>query len=69
MITLEVADYCHECPGFEPELDRDYRVTHSWTPDGREIEKRRTAVRCKYRGRCEAIHNHIQKMFEKECKE
>ena len=26
MITLKVADYCHDCPGFEAEVDKDYRI-------------------------------------------
>lgn len=66
MITLKVADYCHDCPGFEAEVDKDYRTLHSFDLTGREITFRETTVTCKYRGRCEAIHNYIQKQFEKE---
>lgn len=67
MITLKVADYCHNCPGFEAAVEKekqsiygDFELSHY---------EYITTVSCKYRGRCEAIHNYIQKQIEKESKE
>lgn len=67
MITLDVADYCHDCPGFETDLRKDNALTHN--SRGTIIKKCETVVTCEYRGRCESIYNYIKKQFEKESKE
>lgn len=46
MITLEVSNYCHECPSFEADVIK-------LTANGEVIE---TSVKCQNRGRCHAIY-------------
>lgn len=54
MIRLEVKDYCHNCPGFEPSVSKNeiFELNHS------EME---TIVRCKYKGRCESMVRYLKK--------
>lgn len=59
MIILDVEDYCHACPDFNP----DVRKTDidAFGGDSR-IE---TAVFCKYERRCSAVARFLRKEFDK----
>jgi hypothetical protein len=54
-ISLEVQDYCHQCPDFEAEVDKerlfavngDVRIS--------------TTIRCKHSSRCRAIKKYLSK--------
>lgn len=64
MIKLEVEPYCHECPDFDPDLQRpEQEVLYSREPgSGRPTSYVRisdTIVRCKYRIRCQKIQEYL----------
>ena len=68
MIELHVKPYCHNCPGFEPELEVVKLTTQNgWSP--LPSYKVTTFVRCKYRGRCESIFEHMKKEEAKKVNE
>lgn len=54
MITLDVKEYCHNCPGFEPSVTRN----EMFDSGHGAVE---TVVRCKYRGRCESMVRYLKK--------
>lgn len=58
MIKLDIQDYCHTCPNFEPE-----KVVIS------SLAEIFTFVQCEHKGRCINIAAHIKKeLSEKESK-
>lgn len=59
MIKLNVMDYCHNCPDFEPDVDKSYYI------DGCPI----TLVRCEDRCRCEAMIEYLQKQSKEDSDE
>ena len=52
-ISLEVQDYCHECPDFEAEVDKE----RLFTTKGDVMIS--TIIRCKHSGRCRAIKHYL----------
>lgn len=55
MINLEVNEYCHNCPEFQPLVDKEYYES------GYGDEFTNTTVTCKYAQRCEAIAEYFKK--------
>lgn len=61
MIKLEVAEYCHDCPGFKADVDVNdygYRVGDEYCLNTT------TVIRCTYAKNCQAIFNHFKKMYD-----
>ena len=69
MITLKVEDYCHNCPEFEPDVDKNEHELVDYNCMTR-VEKRivhcTTTVTCQHRHRCAAIYEHAAKQVKKE---
>lgn len=55
MIKLEIADYCHECPNFEP------KCTRLHYGDGNCM----TSISCENRGTCANIKLYIEQQLAK----
>ena len=49
MIELQVADYCHDCPMFEPKVKREYKNGY----------KMKTLIQCEDRMKCAYIKKNI----------
>lgn len=61
MIELQVADYCHNCPEFEADVQLPRRRLY---PDGELAVIGDTIVCCKHRTRCYSIHTRIRREME-----
>lgn len=60
MIKLDVEDYCHECPAFEPNVD-----TTSWyDPLTQEETIRDTVILCRYRKRCASMMRYLTRKLK-----
>lgn len=59
MITLDVKDYCHNCPGFEAEVISD--STRLYAGGVEYCEASNKVVKCRYRKRCEAMMKYLEK--------
>lgn len=59
MIVLKVEDYCHNCPEFEPELEKDMReaigIDITSRTETREVYCK-TTVTCVHCHRCAAVY-------------
>lgn len=70
MIQLIVADYCHSCPEFEPDVDRksDTLYAEDLFMGTREyMTLCETTIRCVHRDRCKGMTtylNHKQSFLE-----
>lgn len=62
MIKLDVADYCRDCPDFEPQAQGEVTTLtqFNYGVSTDFITKCNTVVQCKYRYRCAAIHNYMK---------
>lgn len=63
MIKLVVADYCHNCPEFEPDVDKNSETFQTWNPMefcGQEYVVCDTIVSCKHRYRCNSIRHQLE---------
>lgn len=56
MIELSVEDYCHECPEFDPEVNKS--ILKLWNDSKLFVS---TTVFCKYTQRCKAMEKHFSK--------
>lgn len=65
MITLDVEDYCHNCPDFEAVTTR----TPTFTSDSYIPQFISTVVHCEHSGRCRQIAQHIRHAMYAERKE
>lgn len=65
MIKLSVADYCHNCPNFEPEVDKAEYSTFEldFLEDRVHVE---TVVMCMHRDRCTCQMDYLKKQKRKE---
>lgn len=65
MIRLDVEQYCHECPDFEPDVQRPEKdILYGSDPSGRSLQlvsMSDTIIRCKYRDRCRALSRYLEK--------
>ena len=59
MIKLIVPDYCYACTDFEPSGTQRPAELHSSV--GKSCFFGDTIVECRYRNRCEAIHDYLKK--------
>jgi hypothetical protein len=58
MIKLAVADYCADCPEFEPEVDKTSLYNNcSFIPE----EKTETTIYCVHSSRCRCIYEKFKK--------
>ena len=63
MIELRVKEYCHNCPDFEADVDKDRETFRSYDPCTCDIVTNivcKTTVTCKYRYRCEAMKEYLE---------
>lgn len=66
MIKLEVEPYCHECPDFDPDLQRPEQEVINYREPGSKrlisyVRISDTIVRCKNRIRCQKIQEYLEK--------
>ena len=64
MITLKVEEYCHNCPEFEPDVDKDEQEMISYDMSMRQENRTiycTTTVTCQHRYKCAAIYEHASK--------
>lgn len=73
MITLKVEDYCHDCPDFEPDVEKNSETLHRNDPFTgpfytETITFHTTTIHCKHRYRCESVKEYMRKQLEEEKK-
>lgn len=61
MIRLELKDYCHDCVGFEPEVEAPVALYYG---DNKEIVCTDTIVRCKHAKRCAHILKYVMEGYK-----
>lgn len=69
MITLKVEDYCHDCPDFEPDVEKevqrwegvDYDTMTSY-----DYTRAHTTIYCKHRYRCESVKSYLERQKKEE---
>lgn len=54
MISLYVKDYCHNCPEFEPDVEKDTIYSENYLM-GKRTTHTQTDIYCKHRDRCESM--------------
>ena len=68
MIKLDVADYCHNCKRFEPDVSKfvsELIIDPSDMPPwGFDYEKCDTQIRCKDRDRCAAMYEYMERQMK-----
>lgn len=69
MIKLDVADYCHNCQRFEPEVNKfvsDAIVDPiDLPPWGFDYKQCDTRIRCANRDQCAIIYEYIERQMKK----
>lgn len=60
MIALEVAEYCHSCKEFMPDVETTTYIIDDFVA-AEPIEIAETVIRCIHRQRCEEIRRYIEK--------
>lgn len=68
MIKLQVADYCQNCPEFEPRVTKDERVYEDYSLIEMDIVKHiecNTTITCEHAARCQTIRDYIQREVNK----
>lgn len=60
MITLKVDEYCHNCPEFEPSVDRTTMCSDDFFGNPSMVLTE-TVVTCEHKQRCQSIHAYIVK--------
>ena len=63
MIKLDVAEYCHDCPDFEPKIDKN--VIHDCNGEHRRIIGNMYVV-CKHYRRCHRFMTYLKSRLTKE---
>ena len=61
MIRLELKDYCHDCVGFEADVESP---TIYLGRNGIPVEQTDTIVRCKHRKRCRHVVEYIMEGYK-----
>lgn len=59
MIVLKVEEYCHNCPEFEPDVDKDKEEMYEYNLMARSESRQvscTTTVTCQHRHRCAVIY-------------
>lgn len=65
MITIDVAEYCSACMGFDPDVQRPQKAYGM----SEEIVISDTVIRCSNRNRCKNIERYLRKKVTKQCRE
>ena len=64
MIQLKIAPYCHNCPIFEPKVEKNVDVLEEYIPttrDHKTLYCRNTIITCVMAATCEGIKNYLDK--------
>lgn len=61
MIRLEVKDYCHECVGFEADVESP---TIFYGDGVIEVIKTNTIIRCRHRDRCKHAVEYVMEGYK-----
>lgn len=72
MIQLYVKDYCHICPDFEADVDKEEHALHVTDPLSYAVEdivRTNTVIRCAHRKKCECIYRRALKEIENKNKD
>ena len=67
MITLKVEEYCHNCPEFEPDVDKDKEEMIEYNMMSRSEVREvfcTTTVTCQHHHRCAAIYKNAAEWAE-----
>lgn len=59
MISLDVKDYCANCPDFEPDVDKDILKYENFGCS-EVIMEVNTTISCKYKHKCECIKEFLE---------
>lgn len=60
MITIDVKDYCHNCPNFDPVMEKvDASYTDMTAVFPEPILRHNTIIFCTKRAECERMYNYI----------
>ena len=62
MIRLYVQNYCHDCPEFDPDVEKDTIYSENYLM-GKRTTHTQTDIYCKHKDRCESM---IKFLKEKE---
>lgn len=54
MIRLYVQNYCHDCPEFEPDVEKDTIYSENYLM-GKRTTHTQTDIYCKHRDRCASM--------------
>lgn len=60
MIKLSIEEYCHNCPDFEAEVEKDTVEVYDFDSFG-TTEKTDTTIKCANCERCDAIRQYLAK--------
>ena len=64
MISLDVKDYCSNCPDFEPDVDKDISKYKNFEGD-EVLTFVNTSISCKHKHKCECIKEFLENEKEK----
>lgn len=62
MIKLEVENYCHDCVGFEADVENGAEYYAMGT---KIVLRTDTIIRCEHRHRCEGIYKQLKEELSK----
>lgn len=54
MISLHIKDYCHNCPEFDPDVEKDTIYSENYLM-GKRTTHTQTDIYCKHRDRCASM--------------
>lgn len=60
MISLYVKNYCHNCPEFEPDVEKDTIYSENYLMEKRTTHTQ-TYIYCKHKDRCESMIKFLKK--------
>jgi hypothetical protein len=67
MITLEVEDYCQNCPDFEAYVAKSHAVAIGRGMN--EEQTNETVITCEHRHRCENLMNQIMRRLHEQAED
>lgn len=63
MITLDVDQWCNNCPEFEAEVDKDTYLSNDFMVEEKPIYTTDTKITCKHRQRCRSMVKELENRF------
>lgn len=63
MIKLEIKDYCHDCIGFEADVEGPHIL---FGRGNKIVDYTDTIIRCEHRKRCANAVNYVMEGYKKE---